>query len=68
MASDYEAKRMGERVVVIHDTPAQTFISELSVTDACVLLDQLERAVGGLCRAVPGKGVTPRRRGFWRRL
>ncbi len=43
---------MFDRVVLIHDLPEQTIISELDVEQADVLLEQLQDAVRTIMEAV----------------
>ncbi len=49
---------MFDRVVLIHDLPEQTIISELDVEQADVLLAQLQAAVRSIMAAVQGRRDT----------
>ena len=53
--STLQARTMFDRVVLIHDLPEQTIISELDVEQADVLLEQLQDAVRTIMEAVQGR-------------
>lgn len=56
--STLQARTMFDRVVLIHDLPEQTIISELDVEQADVLLAQLQAAVRSIMAAVQGRRDT----------
>jgi hypothetical protein len=50
--SSYEAKPVAGRVLIVHDTPTNTFFSELELDQAIQFHQQLGDAIGG-ARSLP---------------